>query len=353
MTDLETRPYPFTTMPSLLPLLPVRATGPLFESKYFKDVKDPCIAYDGTTWHIYGSGGDTIPEEWEILHATAPSIEGPWTEMPTPAVLRGVEGPHVAAPSVTYDFDDKLFHMAVQKDFMDIGGGIAYLVSADGHTFTKMRTLVMPSGAGEAGLYDPHFATIQGKKYLAYSGIPAALVRIEGSLRPQPDVYLARSVSDRWSGYWKRMKAILRHEDIEWHHNRREHPNYEWGIEGPQLVELPNGSVLLNATCFIEEGKFGTRQRVFFALANDVKGPYTTLGPVLAHQTDAWENGENGHASAWVCDNELYLFYQARSQENENVLMNPFRYGIAVYAIDDIYAAYAAAKQDDTSLRAG
>jgi len=250
-------------------LAPLRKIGPLFESERFKDVKDPCICFDGTTWHIYGSGGDTFPEEWEILHATAPAIEGPWTEV-EPVLMRGVEGPHVAAPSVIYDPDDKLFHMAVQKDFMEVGGGIAYLVSADGHIFTKMRTLVAPKGSVEAGLYDPHFSVIGNKKYMVYSGIPAALAKGESPFIPQPDVYLARSVTDRWSGIWKRIKAILRHEDIAWHHNRREHPDYEWGIEGPQVIELPGGKVLMNATCFIEEGRRGTRQRIFFAIADDV-----------------------------------------------------------------------------------
>lgn len=326
-------------------LRPVRTIGPLFESTRFKDTKDPCICFDGTMWHIYGSGGDTYREEWEILHATAPIIDGPWTEH-DPVVLRGVEGPHVAAPSVVYDPVDNLFHMAVQKDFMDIGGGIAYLVSGNGHVFTKMRTIVEPKGSVESGLYDPHFSIIGGKKYLVYSGIPAGMTShgLPPRQAPQPDVYLARSVTDQWSGVWKRMKAILRHEDIAWHHNSREHPDYEWGIEGPQVLELPSGHVLLNATCFIEEGRRGTRQRVFFAIAETVTGPYFSLGPVLPTSlTDfpEWENGENGHASAQVVGDELYLFYQARSQAvAEPKEANNWRYGIAVFSIEDLLRVY-------------
>ncbi|HEX5774466.1 MAG TPA: hypothetical protein VFY28_00675, partial [Candidatus Paceibacterota bacterium] len=281
-----------------IPLLPARRSGPLLHSSIFKDTKDPCIAFDGTLWHLYGSGGDVKSEEWRILHATAPSIDGPWTEA-EPARLRGVEGPHVAAPSVIYDPEDKLFHMAVQKDFMAVGGDIAYLVSADGAVFTKMRTLVRPKGSHEAGLYDPHFSEVAGRKYLAYSGIPAELVRTVPFV-PQPDVYLARSLTGRWSGLWKRERKILDHDHIAWHHNRLGHPDYEWGIEGPQIVELPDGQVLLNATCFLEEGRRGTRQRVFFALAREAKGPYATIGPVLLPPNAGWESGENGHASACV-----------------------------------------------------
>jgi hypothetical protein len=327
-------------MPPLYPLRPVRKIGPLYTKTRFKDVKDPCICFDGTTWHIYGSGGDTYREEWEILHATAPAIEGPWTEQ-EPVRLRGVEGPHVAAPTVIYDPEDKLFHMAVQKDFMDVGG-IAYLVSADGHVFTKMRSLLEPKSGMEGGLYDPHFSIVNGKKYLAYAGIPAILADSPRKLI-QPDVYLARSVTDRWSGHWKRTKVALRHEDIAWHHNSREHPDYEWGIEGPQLVELPSGKVLMNATCFIEEGRRGTRQRVFFAVADTVEGPYTSIGPVLpTTEVDLpeWENGENGHASAIVQGDELYLFYQARSQKVVDPKeANDWRYGIAVFKVADIMKA--------------
>ncbi len=331
--------YNNVTMPPGEPLKPVRKIGPLFISTRFKDVKDPCICYDGTTWHIYGSGGDVRPEVWQILHATAPSIEGPWTEQ-DPVVLHGVEGPHVAAPSVVFDPEDHLYHMAVQKDFMDIGGGIEYLVSGNGSVFTKMRTLVEPRSSGtEAGLYDPHFAEIGKHKYLVYSGIPEQQPGDPRPFKPQPDVYLARSTTDRWSGFWRRVKVILTHEDIAWHHNRRENPNYEWGIEGPQILALPNGKVLLNATCFIEEGRFGTRQRVFFAVADSVEGPYQSIGPVLGGREDEWESGENGHASAIVCEDKVYLFYQARSQTNTDVMSNNWMYGIAVYEVADIMRA--------------
>jgi hypothetical protein len=191
------------------PLGPIKKIGPLYTETRYKDLKDPCIAFDGTLWHIYGSGGTTVREEWEICHATAPTIEGPWTEAPT-VKLRGVEGPHVAAPTVMYDPEDKLFHMAVQKDFMDVGGGIAYLVSADGETFTKMRTLMSPTSDREAGLYDPHFSIIKNKKYLVYSGIPDNHTSQEATragVPPQPDIYLSRSMTDRWAGHWKRVKS--------------------------------------------------------------------------------------------------------------------------------------------------
>jgi hypothetical protein len=317
------------------PLKPFKKIGPLFTSSHFKDAKDPCIAYDGKNWHLYGSGGSVTREEWRIIHAMAPDIEGPWTEV-APAVLRGLDGPRVAAPSVVYDPVDRLYHMAVQKDFMAIGGSIEYLVSKGGMTFTRMNTVLDPiEGSTEAGLYDPHFSIINDRRCMVYAGIPA-LMTYDRPFTPQPDVFLAQSESNLWSGPWKRVKKILDHDDIGWHHNKREHPDYEWGIEGPQLVPLPDGSVLLNATCFIEEGKRGTRQRVFFAHGPSPEGPFRSLGPVLSGREEEWESGENGHATVWVKDGVIYLFYQARSQTDPEPTNNNWRYGLALYKVEDV-----------------
>lgn len=316
-----------------LPPRPIRKFGPLFESRY-KDAKDPCICFDGTTWHIFGSGGDTIPEEWELLHATAPAIEGPWTEQDS-LELVGFGGPHVAAPTVMYE--DGVFHMAAQRDFMDVGGGIEYLTSSDGHTFTWQKTLIEPIGLAESGLYDPHFAEVRGERYLIYSGIPGS-IPTDMPFTPQPDLYLARSMTGTWQGPYQRMGCVLDHDAIAWHHNRLGHPDYEWGIEGPQLLELPNGAVLLNATCFLEEGRRGTRQRVFFALASHPEGPFTSLGPVLPERENEWESGENGHASVIVHRDQVYLFYQARAQTDPEMKTNPWRYGIAVFDANEFVA---------------
>lgn len=314
---------------------PKSKSGPLFISKYFKDAKDPCIVRGPDYWHIYGSGGSVKKEEWQILHATAPALTGPWTEQ-EPARLLGLGGPHVAAPSVVYNPINKLYHMAIQRDFTAIGGGIEYLVSSDGHVFTHMKTILDPAdGGGEAGLYDPHFSLIRSEKYMVYSGIPA-LMTYDRPFVPQPDIYLAKSESNLWPGPWKRVKKILDHADIAWHHNHKEHADYEWGIEGPQLYELPNGKVLLNATCFITEGRRGTRQRVFFAVGDTPEGPYTSFGPVLTDRDEAWESGENGHATVEVQDDTLYLFYQARSMKKTDPTNNNWMYGLAQFSVDDI-----------------
>jgi hypothetical protein len=303
--------------------------GPLYTDSQFKDIKDPCPVFDGEKWHIFGSGGSVIEEHWKILHATAPAMLGPWREE-SPVILNGLSGVHVAAPGVVYD--GGLFHMFVQTDFLATGGTVEYLISNDGVNFYNQGTALHSiSDSDEAGIYDPHPAIIGGQKYLVYAATPR-IMKTEAFFRSWPDVCLARSQSGTWDGPWERMGKILDHSHIAWHHNQHDHPEYEWGIEGPQLIELPNGKVLLNATCFLPNGKFGTRQRAFFALADTVTGPYITLGPVIDQDLHEWESGENGHAAAILEGFTLYLFYQARSQQNQDhVHHNDWRYGIALF----------------------
>ncbi len=298
--------------------------APLFETQQFHDVKDPCPVWDGNTWHIYGSGGSSQNEVWKILHITAPTLDGPWTEQ-QPAILEGVKGDHVAAPGIIYNPDTKLFNMFIQTDFMSLGGTIERLVSADGQFFEHTDTVLKPlENEKEAGIYDPHPAVIKGEKYLTYSGT-AQIGR--------PDIYIAKSTNNTWKGPWERMGTILKHEEVE-HHNQLNHEDYEWGLEGSQLIELPNGKVLLNAVCFLPEGARGTRQRIFFAVADNVYGPYKTLGPILTPTTEGWASGENGHASAIILDDTLHLFYQARPAHMNKI--NNWRYGHAKFDVKDI-----------------
>lgn len=329
-------------------ITPTRKWGPLFESVSYKDVKDPCPVFDGKLYHIFGSGGDVRPEEWEILHATASSLYGPWEERESIQLIgmspESMERKRMVAPGVVYDNETKLFHMFLQTDFTVSDSGIEYLTSADGNVFTKMnRALSSSLEDRERALYDPHPACVREKKYIVYSATDVSSQFVLSQAlngkeieRPQPDAHLAISESGTWAGPWKRLGKILDHLEIAEHHNRKEDPLYEWGIEGPQIMHLKNDTFLLNATCFLPQGKFGTRQRVFFAIAENITGPYHTLGPVLTEQLDSWESGENGHAALHVEDESVYLFYQARSQEKDSASENNWRYGVAEFDPSDL-----------------
>ena len=145
---------PFSSMNSSLGFL--KRSGPLLPENpdHYRDTKDPCPVFDGVQWHVFGSGGSSLLEEWKLIHVTAPSIEGPWTKQDF-LELQGVEGMHIAAPGVV--FEDGVFHMFVQRDFMALGGTVDHLVSSDGHHFalydTPLRSI---PDSPEAGLYDPH-----------------------------------------------------------------------------------------------------------------------------------------------------------------------------------------------------
>lgn len=300
--------------------------GPLFISSRYKDTKDPCPVFDGKKYHIFGSGGDVRTEEWEILHALSDSILGPWEECDS-VTLIGLQGKKVAAPGVIYDSINKMFHMFVQTDFTTPDSSIEYLTSKDGLVFTKIHTALSSSSLdNEIGLYDPHPVMIGQDKYLVYSSTSSP----EEFFVPRPDIFLAKSLSTEWSGPWARLGKIVDHNDITQHHNRKDDPEYEWGIEGPQVVKLSSGIFLLNATCFVPKGVFGTRQRVFFATAQNIQGPYVTIGPII-NQMEEWESGENGHAAILCQKEKLYLFYQARSKTQPSAIDNPWRYGIAIF----------------------
>lgn len=321
-------------------ITPHFVSGPLLNETRFKDVKDPCIVFDGKIWHIYGSGGDVTSEVWSIFHATATHIIGPWQENDV-VQLNGVRGDHVAAPSVYYDATEQVFHMMVQTEFMRVGGTVEYLVSNDGHTFERVNTVLESQPqTSEAGVYDPHQLIVGDRKYVVYAGTPEVMGTGDRCLI-QPDVHLAEcdNQSLGWEGPWTRQGIILDHDEIDWHHNPRHHVEYEWGIEGPQIICLPDGRYLLNATSFQPGGKFGTRQRVFFAIADAVTGPYTSLGPVL-NPFDFpelnWMSGENGHATVVIDNDQIVLFFQARSQALTPAEANNWQYGIATYALSDI-----------------
>jgi hypothetical protein len=294
---------------------------PLFHPQGIDDVKDPCPVFDGVRWHLFGSGGTVTTETWSIFHAVAEALEGPWIEQ-APIKLP-ISGSGVAAPGVIHA--EGVFHMFIQTEFMKPQGRVEHAVSNDGFAWVVLSpALVAVSGTDEHGIYDPHPAEIAGQKYIVYSAMPA-FERV-----PQPDVFLAKSVSNSWFGPWERVGKILDHNDVP-HHNRRDDPDYEWGIEGAQLVELPTGKILLNATCFLPSGERGNRQRVFFALADSVEGPYVSVGPVL----DPDQAGENGHSTVLVHDGEIVLIYQSRIESTNH----RWRYGVATGGFQQSEAA--------------
>jgi len=307
--------------------LPITYHGLLYEPRRYPDVKDPTVVFDGTRWHLFGSGCGSA-SGLEVLHATAPALEGPWLELASP-ILSGVRRIRFkCAPGVVAD--GHLLHMFLQHEFDRLGGHIEHLVSDDGGiTFARRRRALRSSARrAEAGIYDPDVAEVRGVRYLSY-----AAMTVVG----QPDLYLARSRSGSWDGPWLRLGCILDHSHVP-SHNQLGTPDYEWGLEAPQLLELPGGGVLLTAVCFLPGRPRGHRQRLLLAVAEEAAGPYVVLGtPVHPSSPEGW--GENGHGGAVLGhDGLIHFVYQERAGDG-----HPWRILRATTEPAAIRAALAAA----------
>jgi len=260
-------------------------------------LKDPCVVRLGDEWHLFATGckdGFT----YDVVHATAPYPGGPWT-YGTPSRILGAEGPSACAPGVVADGDR--LHLYLQESYNALGGRVMHLVSEDGgETFEcQDPALVSHPGTSEAGVYDAHPGEVGGRKYLVYSGMDTV---------GEPELHLATSSS--WHGPWERRGVILGHDDVPCH-NMRGCEHYEWGLEGGQVAELPDGRVLLLGVCFLPTGAHGARQRAFLAVADRPEGPYALLGPALEPATYG-RTGENGHGCVVVHDGLVHLYFQHR-----------------------------------------
>jgi hypothetical protein len=191
--------------------------------------------------------------------------------------------------------------MYLHHDFDILGGSIEHLASDDGgRTFVHTATVLESAeGTVEAGLYDPDAAEVDGSRYLTYAAM---------STVGQPDLFLARSTTGSWDGPFERCGRILGHAEVA-DHNQIDDDDYEWGLEGPQLTQLPDGRVLLTAVCFLAGRPRGTRQRLFLAVSDGPLGPYEVLGPGIPTR------GENGHGTSVVAGESLHIVYQERAGE--------------------------------------
>jgi hypothetical protein len=295
---------------------PRERIGPLLSDAPFTQLKDPCPVFDGSRWHLFGSGWSPTAPGWVVMHAHADAPAGPYTDVGV-SELDGVAGPGVSAPGVVHDGAG--FHMFIQTEFAQLGGRIEHLVSVDGQRFEWTDTaLVSDVAAGESCIYDAQPAEIDGELYLAYAAATTA---------GQPDLHVSRSVSGTWGGPWERLGPMLRQHEVAFH-NTVGCVGYEWGLEGPQLLALPGGGVLLIGVCFLPNRAKGRRQRVFFAVAPHALGPYRILGTALSPPPTGWDRGENGHAGGAIVGDDLVVLHQGRAGAGR-----PWQIGAAVFDV--------------------
>ncbi|MBX4210502.1 hypothetical protein KW783_00830 [Candidatus Parcubacteria bacterium] len=275
-----------------------RSATPLFSSPDFVEIKDPCPVFDGLMWHLFCTAVDRKSRQFVVLHLKSESLTRQWSS--SVCKIQGITGSGICAPGVIYS--DSKFHMYIQNEYCRPGGHIVHLASSDGNTFVAVDTILQAVlDTDHAVVYDAHPAEIRGHKYITYSAS-----REVG----KPDIYLLKSESETWNGPWEKCGTILTHEDVP-HHNSRSHKNYEWGLEGSQLIQFSEG-ICLSGVCFLSEGVTGSRQRIFWAFASHISGPFKTAGGIFGPTGDGWQSGEVGHGAGIVVNNSLHFFYQAR-----------------------------------------
>jgi hypothetical protein len=282
--------------------------------------KDPSITFDpiAKIWHMYvtkghNGWGDEKPC-LKVGHFTAANIEGPWQEAEG-IDLNNFSGPGVCAPAV--DYQNGKFYMYIQQTWDKPGGHILWGTSEDGERF-KFEGCAVTSvpDTSEAGVYDAAVRILKGTAYLIYSGFPFPYRDSSGMEYTgiHGDIYIARSMEGiNYGGQWEKVKPILKHEDVPFHNDHTE-PDREWGLEGGDIIELSDGSILLAGVAFLKKGQWGYRQRVFVAHAPSPEGPYRTLG-ILSHPSNDWGANENGHPCLVRHAGRIYVGIQVKKDK--------------------------------------
>lgn len=279
------------------------------------DVKDPCPVFARGGWHLFVSGGHDEYRGWNMAHFVSADIAGPYSLQSKGGIVH--QGFHISGPGVIYDVGK--FHVLVQTDYAHPGGDIVYATSDNGDDWS-VPEIVLSSlpGTFEAGIYDAHPSRVDGICVLTYAAFPEP-----NGTAPQPDIHYA--TADRWSGPWVRLGPLLRHEQVVLH-NRRDHHDYEWGLEGPQVLELPSGRILLTFVSFVD-GPRGTRQRLRHAIADRLGSPFIVIEPQIAPVA----GGENGHGVTLNVEGSLMAVYQDRAYGK------PWRPAVAgLYGLSDV-----------------
>lgn len=286
------------------------------DTGYF-EMKDPSLVPmpDGT-FMMYAGLGTVRGEEWVQGRFRADHPGGPWQEL-EPAVIEGVTGTEVCAPVVLYAEKDgkPLWRMYVQTACFSEGGVIALATSEDGIHFrgsalpAMTRDDIPQEHQPVVGLYDVNISDV------AIDGIAHECMVFSGYRKVgSGDIYMSLRKKDEEK--WSQPRLMLRQEDVPFH-NRPGIPNFEWGLEGAKVLQLADDAFLMVGVSFLDKGNEcrGTRQRVFFAAARSVNGPFIAMNTPIDPTVYDVGQGENGHPDMAVLGKRFCILYQERAGE--------------------------------------
>jgi hypothetical protein len=279
----------------------------------FFQVKDPTVVPlpDGT-YAMYCTLDASYMKPGLIGRFSASSPGGPWQEE-EPAVLEGITGPEVCAPSVVMEMKDgrPLFKMYIQTSCFHEDGIIAVANSTDGIHFKAEPPAMTKEDvpAPVVGLYDVAVSdVVRGGEQ--YDCIVFSAYRSVGC----GDVYIA--LREKGANHWETPQLALKQEDVPFH-NKPGSANFEWGLEGVKVVQLADDAFLMIGVCFLDKSKAerGTRQRVFFAASGSPGGPFLPMSTPIDPTPYSGGTGENGHADIIDLGGKIGILYQERAGE--------------------------------------
>jgi hypothetical protein len=282
--------------------------------------KDPVAVFFKDDIHLYGTQGLNDVDELGIFHATAPSIDGPYT-LQAPLDVKFNDGrarSGYCAPGVTVD-GDYIYKMTQEDCFGP--GGIELTKSSDGFNFEHVSTILEPDGNIN---YDSHPYRWQDELF--------ATVNIGPQLR-HSSVNALKSTTGTMEGQWKKHPTpVLEEQDIPYHNEND--PEKEWNAEGNCGAELPPlgnnelkpgeeaimdedsilamlGVVFLKKGAFGTTGEYGTRQRANLTFSEGPTEKQIAMSrPLLDPETEVDEVvSETGHP-AFVTDQTGKLHIQ-------------------------------------------
>lgn len=309
----------------------------------YPELKDPSVVQiaDGS-YVMYASIGNSFSQQWIIGRFVAANPEGPWHEV-APVSFYNLSGPQLCAPAVRFEVKNGQpeYVMYVQTSCFENDGYIALATSHDGQHFTgSEKPLVTRQMMGEfaqevVGLYDAGISevTVNGEQLLCllFSGY-----RRVGC----GDLYMTYRKKSETESEWAPIQKILSQEEVPFH-NHPMSEYFEWGLEGAQITQLADNSFLLVGVCFMPKphGHTGTRQRVFFAHATSLLGPWMPITTPFEPQDYDGKRGENGHPDALMVGDQLVVIYQERCGDGY-----PWHFRSAQFSPEDLVAYFETTK---------
>lgn len=297
----------------------------------YPELKDPSVVKVKEDFYVmFASIGSSVTQTWIVGRFISDRVDGLWQEV-SPVTFHNLSGAQLCAPAVWYDAKSGMWTMYVQDCCFNENGYIALARSEDGENFYGHpqalfnRNHVASYQPSVVGLYDAGISTVtlNNEEYLCllFSGY-----RRVGC----GDIFMSYRKKSATEDQWSEPQRILTQEEVPFHN----HPNYEWfewGLEGAQIIELSPESYLMIGVCFMPkpDGYLGTRQRVFYAHATSLLGPFVPLTVPFLPQEIEGKRGENGHPDAFIENGKLWVVFQERFGDGQ-----PWHFRQAAYDVE-------------------